>query len=96
MILESQWFIRHINEELTDFSELIKIAHALFKGNRKIDLPWSECGVAPDVSNTVPATHNIVLSTDFILIFVVSIQAQIDHAPQKIIQAKVILCITKT
>lgn len=49
-ILESQGFIRDINEELSNVSDLLKISPSFFNDNRKIDLPLSESHVAPDVS----------------------------------------------
>lgn len=59
-ILESQGFEINIDEHLTEEAEIVKLAPALLKGNRKIDLPWSQPGVIPSVTNTA---HNTITSS---------------------------------
>lgn len=51
-ILESQGFVSHIDEHLTGEAEVFKLAPALLKGQRKLDLPWNPNGVGPSVTNT--------------------------------------------
>lgn len=59
-ILESQGFISHIDEILTGEADILKLAPALLKGNRKLDLPWNPDGVGPSVVNTEDNTTNTV------------------------------------
>ncbi|XP_073120674.1 uncharacterized protein [Henckelia pumila] len=91
-MLKSQGIEKDDDETLTEAGELLKISLALLRGNRKIDLPWSEssvaAGVVTDVSNTslapeifVPPSNTKNLDTAFI-------QAQLLHSERKITQAK--------
>lgn len=54
-LLESQGFVATADDVFTGEADVLKLAPALLKGNRKIDLPWSAPGVVPSVTNTA---HN--------------------------------------
>lgn len=49
-ILESQGFCLRSDDVLTGEADVLKLAPALLKGNRKIDLPWSAPDVVPSVT----------------------------------------------
>lgn len=88
-ILVSQGFVKHINEECVGATETLKIAPGYFKGNRKIDLPWTDDHPAAAIPTS--STFELVPSppdfTEFIE-FPTFVQAQIDSGLTQIEHAK--------
>lgn len=54
-LLKLQGFVKDINEQLVKPGESLKIAPQLLRGNRLLDLPWTENVVAPSI---VPSVDN--------------------------------------
>ncbi|XP_075491941.1 uncharacterized protein LOC142530064 [Primulina tabacum] len=87
-ILVSQGFVRNVDEGLSDSRETIKIAKALFKGNRKVDLPWKDSSKAPSATGPTTASTSRPPKPGYVKITVAGAQTHLDHALKKIAQAK--------
>lgn len=61
--------------------EDLKIALVLFKGNRKVDLPWLE-------SNVIPAARNVASTSDYVMLAHAVLRDHIDFSLKQIVKAK--------